>query len=236
MRKLMVCYFILFLFLLFIIILPLGCTDSGHKNNSFTNEPEHVPVSPTLSDHREWVRRECLYFKISDTKEITRLSESEYILLDLDDDSEIIKVIIDYYSDGTYCVNADWLCQPTNTQILNIRLDHIRPDVYYGYLLCNRSCEGTSPVFDLNHIYNMKKYYHFNEQETSDSLVNIECGDASAMFYIDITKHNFCPYYTELAVSRGCFEKHTVWWKKVLFRCSGSLSDIDQAIEIDIRI
>lgn len=235
MRKLMVCYFILFIFLLFIAFLPIGCVNSGYENN-ITHGKDVATGSPAPSANSALVRRECIYFKILADKETEQLSEREYMLLDVDDNSEIVKVSVDYYFDCTYCIKAEWLCQPVNSQTLTIYLDHIQPDTYNGYLLCDRSCEGISYIPDLNHTYNTEKYYHFNENERSNSLVDIDSGDTSIVFHVDLSRNNPCPYYTELAIRRGCFEKHTVWWKTILFSCSGNLLDINQDVAIHINL
>ena len=236
MRKLMICYFVLFIFLLFIAILPIGCAQGDYANSNPTDRRDNVNVSPVPSANSELVKSETIYFKIFATKETQRLSESEYNLQDIDDNNEVIKVIIDYYSDRTYRIHAEWLCQPAYSQILNIRLGNIQTDIYNGYILCDRSCEGISNISDLNHTYQIKHYYHFNESESSNSLVNTECGGSNILFHIDLLHGRFCPYYTEPAISSGCFEKHTVWWKTVLFNCSGLLLDANQNIEIDISI
>lgn len=236
MRKLMICYFILFIFsLLFIAFLPTGCVNSGYEN-IIPHGKDVAASSPAPSANSTLARRECIYFKILADKGTQQLSEREYMLLDIDDNSEIVKVMVDYYFDCTYSIKAEWLCQPANSRALTIYVDHIQPDTYNGYLLCDRSCEGISYIPDLNHTYNIEKYYYFNENERSNLLVDTDSEDTSIMFHVDLSRNNPCPYYTEPAISKGCFEKHTVWWKTILFSCSGILLDLNQEITIHINL
>ena len=61
MRKLMICYFVLFIFLLFIAILPIGCAQGDYANSNPTDRRDNVIVSPVPFANSELVKSETIY-------------------------------------------------------------------------------------------------------------------------------------------------------------------------------
>ena len=196
------------------------CTQPIPSATPFQASPNNIDVS---------------YYRFVSPRDVVLVSEEEYNTLVLNENLELVRVTVTYYSGNYYNVKAEWLCQPNCSKVCSIALDNVNVNAYNGYIFCDTRCEGSSQIPDFNHSFSVAKYYYFGDNKILNSIINTDTKDDEMTFYIDLCKGVFCPYYMDPAISSGCFDKHMVWWKEITFCCSGFLLDAEQPIHITLK-
>ena len=229
----------IYAFVIFTSIITLfgGCGRTQKEvENLITYIPEgtkKIQDDSTVSS----IEKDIQYFVLQYEKQGTNVvscTEEEFIGCYQRKTNPVIKAVINYFDNGRFTAVFKWMPPPEPKEI-KFQICNALDDTEPAFLRCESSCRGLSDLADLTHIYVNQKIYQTGENALTNPIAEIINKDSQGVTYtVDLSKVAVCPYYTEPAISRGMFQKHTVSWKKINFTCSGCFANAAERLSVRI--